>query len=124
MPPPSPSLGLLPGDASHWWDLSVDALWLERDTGKGALLGSTGYGGPYGPQADSLWSDDVLFPLAPGVRLQLTARVTDRMAIEACGWGLQQWSVGRTINADPGGGVLAYSPWLQMPWLLSRRRNG
>ena len=62
----------------------------------------------------NLWSDDVLFPLEPGIRLQLIGRITDQMAIEATGWGLQQWSVGRTIYGDPEGEtVLAYSPWLQ-----------
>ena len=46
-------------------------------------------------------------------RVQLVARITDAMAIEASGWGLQQWSVGRTIYGDTKGQtVLALSPWL------------
>ena len=55
---------------------------------------------------DQLWSDDVLFPLEPGIRLQLVGRITDQMAIEATCWGLQHWSVGRTIYADPAGNRL------------------
>jgi hypothetical protein len=38
------------------------------------------------------------------------------MAVEASCWGLQNWSVGRTIYGDPTGKtVLAYSSWLQTP---------
>ena len=67
-------------------------------------------------QPDSLWTDDVCFPLAPGLRLQLTGRVNDQMAIEAIAWGFQDWSIGRAIYGDPAGQtVLAQSPWLQMP---------
>jgi hypothetical protein len=99
----------------------VDALWLERDTGKGIPLGFTSYNpGSNAPQAiptDSLWSNDVLFPLEPGMRLQLVGRITDQMAIEGTAWGLQQWSIGRTIYGDPAGEtVLASSPWLQTPY--------
>ena len=69
-PSPSPGLGLglVPGADNPRWDVSVDALWLERDVGSGVLLGFTSYN--YGPQpfqaigSDSLWSDDVYFPLA------------------------------------------------------------
>ena len=90
-----------------------------RDTGRGVPLGFTSYNfGSHAHQAvrtDSLWSDDVLFPLEPGIRLQLIGRITDQMAIEASGWGLQQWSIGRTIYGDPAGEtVLAHSPWLQI----------
>ncbi|MCE5269129.1 MAG: hypothetical protein LLG00_14735 [Planctomycetaceae bacterium] len=61
-----------------------------------------------------------MFPLAPGLRVQLAAQVTDSMSIEGIGWGLQQWSVGRTIYGDPDTySVLAYSPWLQVPALLN-----
>ena len=119
MPAPSPAIGLLPGETASWLDISVDALWLERDTGKGIPLGYTTHGNPNGSQLDDLWTDDVLFPMAPGVRLQLTARLTDQMAVEASAWGLQQWSVGRTIYGDPvGESVVAYSSWLNTPWII------
>jgi hypothetical protein len=118
--PPSPSLGLVPGAANPHWDISVDALWLARDAGKDIPLGYTDYN--HGSHAfpavreDSLWTDDVWFPLEPGIRFQLIGRITDRMAVEANCWGLQDWSVGRAIYGDPvGETVLGHSAWLQMP---------
>jgi len=120
MAAPSPGLGLVPGATNPRWDISVDALWLERDTGRGVALGYTEYNhyshAPPAVRNDSLWTDDVLFPLEPGVRFQLIGRITDQMAIEATCWGLQDWSVGRAIYGDPTGEtVLAHSTWLQMP---------
>jgi hypothetical protein len=117
-PAPSPWLGLIPGADSPHWDVSFEALWLERDTGAGVHLGYTGYNfDAHAPQArptHNLWSDDVLLPLEPGIRFQLIGRISDRMTIEASGWGLQQWSIGRTIYGDPAGEtVLGHSPWLQ-----------
>jgi hypothetical protein len=96
----------------------MDALWLERDMGKGVPLGFTSYNhGSHAFQAiptDRLWSDDVAFPLEPGIRFQLVGRMTDQIAVEASCWGLQNWSVGRTIYGDPvGETVLGQSPWLQ-----------
>jgi len=120
MAAPSPGLGLVPGATNPRWDISVDALWLERDMGRGIALGYSDYNhGSHAPQAvrtDSLWTDDVLFPLAPGIRFQLVGRITDQMAIETTCWGLQNWSVGRAIYGDPvGETVLAHSAWLQTP---------
>ncbi|MGA2063230.1 MAG: hypothetical protein ABSG67_22395 [Thermoguttaceae bacterium] len=120
MPVPSPGLGLVPGDSNPRWDFSVDALWLERDTGVAVPLGFTSFNyGSHAPQAvrtDSLCTDEVLFPLEPGIRLQVIGRITDQMAIEGSGWGLQQWSIGQTIYGDPiGETVLAHSSWLQIP---------
>jgi hypothetical protein len=106
------------------WDVSVDALWLERSTSRGVRLGTTDwYPGSHAPPAiptDWLGSDDVLFPLEPGIRLQLIGQVSDGMAIDVTGWGLQQWSVGRAVYGDPEGlTVLAYSPWLQTSPLIN-----
>jgi hypothetical protein len=71
---------------------------------------------PPAVQPDSLWTDDTLFPLTPGVRFQLIGRIDDRSAIETTYWGLHDWSVGRQIYGDPSGQtVLAHSTWLQMP---------
>ena len=103
------------------WDVSVDALWLERSTGKGVWLGSTDYWNPSPnpPPRDSLWSDDVLFPLEPGMRVQLIGQISERSDVEVVGWGLQQWSVGRAIYGDPNGWtVLAYSPPLHTSALI------
>jgi hypothetical protein len=117
-PPPSPGLGLVPGETNPRWDVSFEALWLERDTDRSVSLGFTRYNpGSHARQAipsDHLWSDDALFTLQPGIRLQLVGRITDQMAIEASCWGLQHWSVGHTIFGDPAGRtVLAHSDWLQ-----------
>jgi hypothetical protein len=121
IPAPSPGLGLTPGAGNPRWDISVDALWLARDLGRGVPLGYTGYNrGSHAPQAvptDGLWSDDVWFPLEPGIRLQLVGRLSDRTAIEATAFGLQDWTVGRTIYGDPvGQTVLGQSRWLQVPY--------
>ena len=108
------------------WDFSVDALWLERSTGKGVWLGSTAYWNPSPnpPPLDSLWSDNVLFSLAPGIRVQLIGQISERSDIEAVGWGLQQWSVGRSIYGDPDYfTVLAHSPWLQTSSLIGGYDN-
>ncbi len=120
---PSPGLSLVPGSDHPRWDVSVDALWLERDAGTSIPLGFTSYNyGSHAMQAigtDSLWSDDVYFPLAAGLRLQVICRTSDETAIEVTGWGLQQWSVGRSIYGDPlGESVLAHSPWLAMSSLI------
>ena len=118
---PSPGLGLIPGASNPCWDISVDALWLTRDAGKSVLLGFSQYNdyshSPQAVQPDNLWTDDVLFPLTPGVRFQLIGRINDRMAIETTCWGFHDWSVGRTIYGDPSGEtVLAHSTWLpQLP---------
>ncbi len=54
------------------------------------------------------------------MRFQVSRQLTDRTAIDATYWGLQQWSVSRAIYADPyDWTVWAYSPWLQLPGLDS-----
>jgi hypothetical protein len=114
---------IVPPIASSQWSVSADALWLERDAGGSTPLGFT-FVNPNSTSfpalpTDVLRSDDVLFPLAAGVRLQISRRITDSAAVEATYWGLQQWSVGRAIYGDPyGQTVLADSPWLQLPSLL------
>jgi hypothetical protein len=110
-------VGLLPGNPPPRWDVSIDALWLERTAGQAVFLGGTNYNPDSGihpatPIAN-LWSDDAIFPLEPGIRLQVIGRMSDRMAIEATGWGLQNWSVGRTLVGDSAyESVLGNSPWL------------
>ena len=85
----------------------------------GATSYNPGVGAPPAVQPDRLFSDDVLFPLEAGIRVQIGRRIDDQMAIEGSYFGLQQWSVGRTIFADPNGDtVLAYSPYLQAASLL------
>jgi hypothetical protein len=114
--PPSPGLGLIPGASNPHWDISLDVLWLEQNTGSGIPLGFMSYSSSPLQTApiDALWSDDIVFPLEPGIRFQLIGRITDRMAIEATCWGLQQWSVGRAISVDPfAGTVVMHSAWLQ-----------
>jgi hypothetical protein len=109
-----------PIPVSHW-SVCVDALWLERNVGSSVPLGYTYLNLPATPPVpiDALQSDDVLFPLETGVRLQISRQINDHAAVEAAYWGLQQWSVGRVLYADPvGQTILADSPWLQLPGLL------
>ena len=119
VPAPQPGPGTfitIPGLETPHWDLTVDALWLERSVGNSIGLGftATNSGGP-SVTTGTMYSDDVFLPMEPGVRFQLSRKISDQAAIEATYWGLQQWSVGETLLADPTGNtVLAYSPWLQL----------
>jgi hypothetical protein len=110
---------IAPPIPSSRWSVSIEALWLERDVGCSTALGFTFINPTPALATDVLLSDDVLFPLATGMRLQVSRQISDQAAIEATYWGLQQWSVGRAIYGDPDKQtVLADSPWLQLPWLL------
>ncbi len=117
---PRPNETIVVSAESPRWIVSAEALWLERSVGSSIPLGFTavndGSHGPWTQVIDGLYSDDALFPLAAGVRLQIGARIDDRSAIQASYWGLQQWSIGSAIYGDPEGEtVLAQSRWLQMP---------
>jgi hypothetical protein len=121
VPAPRPGPGTfttIPGLETPHWDLTVDALWLERDVGNSVGLGyianGSGGSGHYHFNPDAIYTDDVCLPLEAGVRFQLSRRISDQAAIEASYWGLQQWSVGEPLFADPDHGLLAYSPWLQI----------
>lgn len=101
----------------------LEGLWLTRSAGCDVPLGYTSYNfDSHDFQAiptHSLHSDDVLFPLQTGLRFQLSRRIGEQTAIEATYWGLQHWSIERTIRGDPEGEtVLAHSPWLQVPDLV------
>lgn len=114
----SPFSHLFDTGSTPRWTVSADALWLTRDLSRGVYLGYT----DYNPNASdfsqatrpsNLWSNDVVFPLAAGVRLQLTAYATDEIAFELNGFGLQKWSASRTIYGDSvNDSVLAYTPYL------------
>ena len=105
------------------WRFSADALFLERSIGSSMPLGVTVYN-PSGIQADSLYSDDELMGLETGMKLELGRRLTDNVALDVVYWGLQQWSVGRSIYGDPfGDTVLAYSPWTQTDAIIGGFNN-
>jgi hypothetical protein len=118
-PPPGPILvppPVLPPLPQSRWNISVDALWLERTVGSSVQLGTaTVQTGPFaGSTADQLYSDDQFFPLEAGVRFQVAGWLSDRTAIEASYWGLQQWSVGRSFTGELSDDVLASTPFLQI----------
>ncbi len=101
VPAPRPGPGTfltIPGLETPHWDLTADALWLERNVGNSVGLGftATNFGGPGGHYltTDALYTDDVFLPLETGIRLQISRKISDQAAIEATYWGLQQWSVG------------------------------
>jgi hypothetical protein len=115
----------LPEGASHWM-FSADALWLERTDDRSVILGNTvvNTGGGLSYVTDIMTSTDVDFPLSTGVRFQLGYRFNEINAVELSYFGLQQWSVGRTINGDPvGNTVLAFSPWTQTDALIDGFNN-
>ena len=112
----------------YQWGATVDALFLERSSGGSIPLGYTYYNSasqlPPNVSTDNLYSDDVYFPLAAGLRLEISRKFDNNITLAATYWGLQQWSVGRTIYGDPNQDtVLAFSPLLQLPTLLSGLDN-
>jgi len=115
---------------SYQWGATVEALFLERSSGGSIPLGSTYYNNAAAPlppavSPDSLYSDDEYFPLTAGLRLEISRRFDNDITLAATYWGLQKWSVGRTIYGDPTNyTVLAYSPQLQLPTLLSNLGYG
>jgi len=114
---------IIPAAQSPRWIVSADALWLERTVGSSVPLGFTAFnGGAHDPHLwpiEGLFSDDKLFPLETGVRLQLGARIGNDRAIQLTYWGLQEWSIGAAIFGDPDHDtILAHSDWLQLPSLL------
>ena len=125
--PPVAVLVPAPPLPSYEWSLAIDALFLERSSGGSVPLGFTSYNPSSLPPAlatDNLFSDDAAFPLAAGMRMEVSRKFDNDVAVAATYWGLQQWSVGSTIYGDPAQDtVLAYSPWLQLPTLLSGLDN-
>jgi hypothetical protein len=134
-PPPGPYAGPVvvgprvailtpaPPLSPYVWSAAVDALFLERSSGGSIPLGFTAYNPlpnlPPNEPSQTLYSDDVGFPLQAGVRLEIARKFENGLAIVGTYWGLQQWNVGRTIYADPAQyTVLAYSPYLQLPGLV------
>ena len=108
---------------SYEWSAMVDALFLERSSGGSIPLGYTYYnsgsGSPAALSPNTLYSDDVPFPLEAGLRLEISRKFDENITLAATYWGLQQWSVSNTIYGDPyADTVLAYSPYLQLPTLL------
>jgi hypothetical protein len=122
-PPPGAVLVPAPPIQSYRWSATVEALFLERTWGGGVPLGYSVYnpssGLPPEVPTDRLYSDDTYFPLAAGLRLEVTGKLNDKWLLSGTYWGLQQWSVNTAIWGDPyDQTVLAFSPRLQMPALL------
>ena len=118
--PPVMMLTPAPPMQSYDWSVAADALFLERSSGGSVPLGYTYYnpGSPWPPASRTyaIYSDDVLFPLEAGIRLEISHKLSNDITFSATFWGLQQWSVGETIDADPvHRTVLATSPYLQLP---------
>ena len=126
VPPPSADVEIPAATCASSWMFAADALWLERVDNTSVILGNTVYnnGASLGYVTDILTSTDVDFPLATGVRLQLGYRFNDVTGLEWTYWGLQQWSVGRSLSGDPvGNTVLAFSPWTQTDYLIGGFNN-
>jgi hypothetical protein len=130
-PPPGPMVvgprlavfAPAPPRQDYTWSASVDALFLERNSGGSVPLGFSAYNSatnlPPNVPTDSLYSDDVAFPLVAGVRLEIARKFDNDITLSGVYWGLQQWSVGRSIYGDPAQEtVLIYSPVLQLPGLV------
>ncbi len=126
--PPLAVLVPAPPLPSHEWSAAVEALFLERSSGGSIPLGYTYYNpasqAPPALTTLSLYSDDTPFPLEAGLRLEISRKFDNNLTLAATYWGLQQWSVGNTIYADPAEDtVLASSPYLKLPTLLGGLDN-
>jgi hypothetical protein len=125
---PAPVFVPAPPLPTYRWSATIEALFLERSSGGSVPLGYSVYNsGSHLPPAvptDNLYSDDAFFPLEAGMRLEVSARLSQDLSFSAVYWGLQQWSVGNTIYGDPyQDTVLAFSPLLQLPTLLNGLDN-
>lgn len=94
---------------------TVDSLWLDRNYKSHNFLGAT-VAVPAGTPVSTLYPAGAV--LRPGARLQLTYMLTDELAIEGIYFGLNQWNSNNSITANPGAGVLAFSPFTQSDKLL------
>jgi hypothetical protein len=126
-PPPLVLVPAPPMDR-HTWSVALDALFLERSSGGSIPLGYTYYNTaqsqPANAPTGSIYSDDVYFPLSAGLRLEVNQKLDSNITLSATYWGLQQWSVGETLPADPyQDTVLAFSRYLQLPYLLNGLDN-
>lgn len=111
----------LPNNA---WTVNAEALFLEREPSNahGIVLGQTFYNSANTPVANTLYTDDS-FGLTTGLRLEVS-RNFDDITLSGTYWGMQQWSAGNSILADPQGyTVLAYSPFLQTAQIFGALDN-
>ena len=109
--------GAAPPMVSSEWKATVDALFLERSSGGSILLGQSYVNSGTQPLVANLYSDDMYFPLEPGLRLEISRKFNDNITLAATYWGLQQWSVNETIygGSVAAGNVVASSPFMQLP---------
>ena len=121
-PPPGPyarPLMLVPAPPmqNYNWNVSLDALFLERSSGGSVFLGSIMPNAPYpNVPTGNMYSDDQTFSLAPGMRLEVSRKFDNDITLSGTYWGLQQWSASETFNADPiGETALGSSPYLNVP---------
>jgi hypothetical protein len=94
----------------------IDVLWLQPAY-QGTQLGRT-FVVASGATIDTLSSKDNDTAIEPGARLRLVIQSCTGDALEAVYFGLQYWSGGRTLSADPAAGILAGSPWTQTDKLV------
>jgi hypothetical protein len=100
-------------DLDSRWSIQAEALWLQRTLGSNVLLGQTVIASS-GAVVDNLSTGDVSFAMQPGMKLRVGYQVNEAFGWEAVYFGMQDWSVARTIYADPfGSGSQATSPWTQ-----------
>jgi hypothetical protein len=117
--PPPVVLTPAPPMTSYEWSATLEALFLERSVGSSIPLGYTVYNSVPNMPVDGLYTDDVPFPLAPGLRLELSRKLGADLTISATYWGFQQWSVSDVIYGNPNQrAVVAFSPYIQLPMLL------
>jgi hypothetical protein len=101
----------------YTWSVNADVLFLERSSGGSIPLGYTLSSSPH--SGDALYSDDALFPLSAGLRLEATRQLNSNWSVLATYWGLQQWSAGSTIYGNPyDNSVLAFSPHMPLSGLI------
>ena len=100
------------------WSFSADAMFLQRTIGTDNRLGGV-YSYNTHSFIEHLTSSDAGFNMEPGMRLQLTRRLSDQVSLEAVYFGLQSWSGGNTLQVDPfGSNTVGFSPYTQTDHMI------
>ena len=100
------------------WSFSADAMFLQCTIGTDNRLGGV-YSYNTHSFIEHLTSSDAGFNMEPGMRLQLTRRLSDQVSLEAVYFGLQSWSGGNTLQVDPfGSNTVGFSPYTQTDHMI------
>lgn len=117
IPPPAPLFTYDDLPPSRW-TFRADVMILQRSVGTDNYLGGV-YSLATGATVANLTAADNGFSYQPGMRLQLGFRASEAISWEGIYFGLQNWSTGHTLYANPvGAGTVADSYYTQSDWII------